>query len=68
MAPSNSIIGINEYNVGDFFAAIGYLTVLSDHIGYGTTRESRHTYEVKSAYTNVPYDLLFASKYFFNKK
>ena len=67
MAPSNSSIGINEYTVGAFFAAIGYLTVLSDHIGYGTTRESRHAYEVKSAYTTVPYDLLLASKDFLNE-
>ncbi|MCH1432086.1 MAG: hypothetical protein L7V31_05860 [Flavobacteriaceae bacterium] len=67
MAPSNSSIGINEYTVGAFFAAIGYLTVLSDHIGYGTTRESRHAYDVKSAYTTVPYDLLLASKDFLNE-
>jgi len=67
MTPSNSTVGINEYTVGAFFASIGYLTVMSDHIGYGNTKELRHLYEVKNAYTNVPYDLLLAGEDFLNE-
>jgi len=60
-APSNSVVGANEYTVGALFASSGYLTIMPDHIGYGISNAQRHLYELKDTYTHSTYDLLLAS-------
>jgi acetyl esterase/lipase len=63
-APSNGRIGVNEYTLGSIYAASGYLTLMPDHIGYGSTSSERHLYEVKQAYALSSYDMLRAGHSF----
>ena len=67
-APSNSSIGLNEYTLGALYAALGYLTLLPDHIGYGISSDKVHPYEIKNAYTFSSYDFLLAGHSFLEKQ
>ena len=67
-APSNSVIGVNEYTVGALYAASGYLVLMPDHIGYGISYDQVHPYELKNAYTISSYDFLLAGHSFLKEQ
>jgi hypothetical protein len=41
-APSNSALGRNEFTIGSIIASSGFITILSDYIGYGINNTQRH--------------------------
>jgi len=63
-APINSALGRNELTVASVIASTGYITILSDYIGYGINFFQRHPYEHKASLANNTYDMLLAAESF----
>ena len=63
-APSYSALGRNEFTIGSIIASSGFITILSDYIGYGINNTQRHPYEHKASLANNTYDMLLAAEAF----
>ncbi len=63
-APSNFNEGSEMTLYGSLFAALGYIAVFPDYIGYGASREYPHPYEHRSSLASASLDMLRAVKEF----
>ena len=60
--PSNFNLDRNEATIGAVVAGIGYIVAMPDYIGYGTTADLEHPYEVGSSLGSSALDMLLAAK------
>jgi len=60
--PSNFNLDRNEATIGAVVAGIGYIVAMPDYIGYGTTADLEHPYEVGSSLGSSALDMLRAAK------
>ena len=61
-APSNSLLGANEFTVAAIYASTGYVTVISDYVGYGVNANQRHPYELRESLGLSSHDMIVAAK------
>jgi pimeloyl-ACP methyl ester carboxylesterase len=57
-----------ELSIGKLFSAAGYLVVMPDYIGYGSTRDEKHPYGAYPVIAGSVIDMLYAVKEFCDKK
>ncbi|CAL2105632.1 conserved exported hypothetical protein [Tenacibaculum sp. 190524A02b] len=67
-APSNFTQSIVSYVSPCIFASIGYITVLPDYIGYGSSSSFPHPYEHGESLATASRDMIRATREFIEKK
>ncbi|ODS75714.1 MAG: phospholipase [Cytophagaceae bacterium SCN 52-12] len=63
-APSNFSTGTEVTEFGSIFAALGYIAVFPDYIGYGASKDLPHPYEHRESLATACLDMLRAAKEF----
>jgi predicted esterase len=58
----------DELSMGQLFSAAGYLVVMPDYIGYGSTKKEKHPYGAYHLIAGSVIDMLHAVKEFCDKK
>lgn len=66
-APSNFSPGTEVTEFGGVFAALGYIAVFPDYIGYGASKHLPHPYEHRESLATACLDMLRAAKEFVAK-
>ena len=59
-APTNSVLGTNEFTLGCLFSSIGSVVAISDYVGYGHSADQKHPYQHKENTAQSTYDFLLA--------
>lgn len=59
-APSNSVLGSNEFTLGCLISSIGSVVAISDYVGYGHSADKKHPYQHKENTAQSTYDFLLA--------
>lgn len=63
-APSYYGASSEAYQFGSLFAAIGYIIVCPDYLGFGESKDVAHPYEHRATYASATLDMLRAAREF----
>lgn len=68
LAPSNFSESLSEYAALAVFASTGYITIIADYIGYGSTENLDHPYEHGPSLASASRDMIRGSFEFLDSK